>query len=197
MNDRRSRLNDAIDRAVRDLVQHDPRPGFRRRVLTAIDAPARRSHVRLALAAAAVAMVVFAVLLVRRGPDPVDPATTQVANVPTPPAAAPPSTTQSSPDPLVDEPPRHPTAPRPRASRRAPRPEATATAPPPVFGPAPGRVAATALPDETAAAPAAGGEVPRSPTAPAIGVLPLPYRPAHLIRIALPPVQIRPSSAPR
>ena len=36
-------LDDAIDRAVHDLVQTDPRPGFRRRVMTKVNAPTKRS----------------------------------------------------------------------------------------------------------------------------------------------------------
>ena len=69
MNNERSlndaRLDRAIDRAVRDLMQIDPAPGLRRRVLSRLNAPVGRRvlpAMRYALAATA-AIVVTAVSL--------------------------------------------------------------------------------------------------------------------------------------
>ena len=59
-------IDDAIDRAVRDIMRAEPRAGLRGRVLTEIERPSRRVPFRPAFAAAAllaVAAVVVAVLL--------------------------------------------------------------------------------------------------------------------------------------
>jgi len=70
MNNERSlndaRLDRAIDRAVREMMQVDPMPGLRRRVLSRINAPAERPAAptwRYAFAAAALAAVVLSVTL--------------------------------------------------------------------------------------------------------------------------------------
>ena len=66
-------LDDAIDRAVHDLVQADPRPGFRRRVMTKVSAPARRSSWggRFLLPAGALAAVVMLAFWLRPATSPV------------------------------------------------------------------------------------------------------------------------------
>jgi len=85
-----SRLDRAIDRAVREMVQVDPPPGLRRRVLSRLDAdtrPAARLTVRYAWAAAAFVMVLAAVMITRERPDaPVTavPVASQAAVVPAP-----------------------------------------------------------------------------------------------------------------
>lgn len=67
------RLDEAIDRAVRDMMDVDPRPGLSRRVAARLDEP-RTSWLtmpRIAAAAALVVLAVAAVLLVPRTPAPV------------------------------------------------------------------------------------------------------------------------------
>lgn len=76
-----ARLDRAIDRAVRELMQVDPAPGMRRRVLSRINAPVERRTLpvmRYAFAAAAVAVLVLSITLM---PGRVEP--------PTPPKAPP------------------------------------------------------------------------------------------------------------
>lgn len=85
-----TRLDDAIDRAVREMMNVDPRPGLSRRVLARLETP-RTSWLtvpRLAAAAALVAIIVVALVLVTRTPAPVS---QQVAVTPRPPVVAPPS----------------------------------------------------------------------------------------------------------
>ena len=85
-----SPLDRAIDRAVREMVQVDPPPGLRRRVLSRLDAdtrPAARITVRYAWAAAAFVVVLAAVMFTRGRPDaPVAavPVASQAAVVPAP-----------------------------------------------------------------------------------------------------------------
>jgi hypothetical protein len=61
-----SRLDRAIERAVRDMIQIDPRPGFRRRVLTRLDPEPVRSSpfLRIAVVAGALVILILAVLVV-------------------------------------------------------------------------------------------------------------------------------------
>ena len=63
-----ARIDHAIDRAVRDMMHVDPRPGFRGRVLARLDPePVRRSVPalwRFAVLAGAVAVLVLAVMVV-------------------------------------------------------------------------------------------------------------------------------------
>jgi len=61
-----SRLDHAIDRAVRDMMHVDPRPGFRRRVLAHLGPEPTHSSVRsrFVFAAAALAVLVLAVMVV-------------------------------------------------------------------------------------------------------------------------------------
>ena len=149
MADRRTRVDEAIDRAVRDMVQHDARPGFRRRVLGRLEAPARRVWWVPGLAAAAAAIVVTAVALTRPA-DSTRPATPgpQQAHHATPPA----------PGEAIPAAPAVVVAPAARVENapRAPRRPSTATPPPAVvsdpqrlesiFGPRTNRVAATSIP---------------------------------------------------
>jgi hypothetical protein len=60
-----SRLDRAIDRAVRDMMYVDPRPGFRRRVLAQLGPEPTRSATmsRLVFAVAALAVVILAVMV--------------------------------------------------------------------------------------------------------------------------------------
>jgi hypothetical protein len=128
-------LDDAIDRAVQELVFADPRPGFRRRVLERLNAtPARRSWIpTLLVPAGAVAAVLAVVLLLKPATEkhaPVTPSTS-VAQTPAAPAPA----VAEQPKPAVPL-----KSPAPRMARR--------TAPAPfTFGPRTDRVRATSLGD--------------------------------------------------
>jgi hypothetical protein len=65
-----SRVDRAIDRAVRQMMQVGTRPGFRGRVFARLDPEPRPSSsmfFRFAVAAGAMAVLVFAVLMVRHG----------------------------------------------------------------------------------------------------------------------------------
>jgi hypothetical protein len=71
---RPSVLDDAIDRAVRQMVQVDPPSGLRRRVLSRLALPATRSEARvryMAAAAATLAMLIVAAGLLVRDRTPV------------------------------------------------------------------------------------------------------------------------------
>ena len=84
-------LDRAIDRAVHDMMNVEPPPWVRRRVLLRLEAPARRSMLfpRIAVAAGALAVVLIAVLLLRPAPAPVPAPDHQVATVPPGAATAP------------------------------------------------------------------------------------------------------------
>src|SRR5687767_4107608 len=80
-----SPLDAAIDRAVRRMMNVDPPAGMRRRVLSRLDSPVRSSGFfpRFAFAFGALAVIVLAVLVIRRdGPAPAAPASIQVATAP-------------------------------------------------------------------------------------------------------------------
>jgi hypothetical protein len=68
---RRPSFDEAIDRAVRDMMNADARPGFERRVMERASAPAVRRFAwpRLAAASAALAMIVIALLVLRDAPE--------------------------------------------------------------------------------------------------------------------------------
>lgn len=85
-----TRLDDAIDRTVREMMNVDPGPGLSRRVLARLETPRTPwlTVPQLAAAAALVAVTVVALVLVTRTPAPVS---QQVAVTPRPPVAAPPS----------------------------------------------------------------------------------------------------------
>jgi hypothetical protein len=98
-------IDDAIDRAVRDIMRAEPRTGLRGRVLTEIERPSRRFQFRPAFAGAAllvVAAVLVAVLL-RPVPPPAleSIATRQDQPAPTPVAPTPPVDTRPAPPPAV------------------------------------------------------------------------------------------------
>ena len=74
----RGDLDDAIDRAVREMLDAEPPAGFRARVLDRLERPARRfTWMQVAVPLAAVALVIIAVLVSRRdvgivAPPPMD-----------------------------------------------------------------------------------------------------------------------------
>jgi hypothetical protein len=63
-----TRLDRAIDRAVRDMMHVDPRPGFRRRVLARLDPePVQSMFSRVALVGAVIAILILAVMVILPG----------------------------------------------------------------------------------------------------------------------------------
>lgn len=109
-------LDDAIDRAVREMMNVDAGPAFRARVLARLDRPAPRrlTWPRLAAIGAAAAALVLAVVLTRTS-DPGEPAPVTLTQAP--PAAPslalkPESTTLPAPE-LPADGPKRPSVPRP------------------------------------------------------------------------------------
>ena len=68
-----ARLDRAIDRAVREMMQVDPAPGLRRRVLSRINMPVERRALPVMRYAFAAAALVVAVLSITLIPDHVEP----------------------------------------------------------------------------------------------------------------------------
>ena len=102
-----SRLDRAIDRAVRDMIHLDTRPGFRRRVLAHLDPGPVTSAMlsRVVFAAAALAVLILAIMVMvpgRRSEGPPAVAQRESAPVQTAPQAPAPVTTP------VQRPHRHP-----------------------------------------------------------------------------------------
>jgi len=186
----RGRLDRAIDRAVRDMVQVDPQPGLRHRVADRIQTghPGtgrswRTYSVWPALATAAALVIVVTAFALLRAPV-VTPPEAQVADmVPATAAAAPPTPTTAPPEPTVTPPPaprRSATAPG-RASAPANR---TPSAPGGLFGGRTGRVSAANL------APTIPPEV-ESVVEPLPGGL-APLAPISIERIKVAPLAVRP-----
>lgn len=125
-------LDDAIDRAVQELVCADPRPGLRRRVLDRLNAPpARRSWIpRLLVPVGAIASVVMLAILLK--PAPPSPPVTQPASVAQAPVVA---------SPVVETPPQSPVPFQRPTSRLAPRSAPVTFS----FGPPTSRVSATSV----------------------------------------------------
>ena len=171
-------LDDAIDRAVHELVQAEPRPGLRRRVIAKVNAPAKQSSwaVRFLLPAATMAAIVLLAVWLR--------------------PVAPPA---QAPAPQVVQ--QQPTVPPPQVQPRAPIAGAPAPAPvlvrrssprpqPPVqftFGAPTDRVSATSVTE-----PTDRSTIPvESVGAPAIDSL-MALPPIHIAPIEVKPIVIKP-----
>ena len=133
--DKSGPLDSAIDEAVRELMQIDPRPGLRHRVGASIRSQSEQERRRFGAGfawAAAVAVVVLATVFLLRSPEPSRPevAPQVVAGPPVAPAVAPPA--PASAESPIQTPPT-------KARRSAPSPES-------IFGPRTTRVAATSVP---------------------------------------------------
>ena len=193
-------LDDAIDRAVHELVKADPRPGFRRRVMAKVNAPARRSSwpVRyLVPAAAMAAMLLLAAWLIPDAQPVLAPSGTQVAEQRETPA---PSQT-----PAVATPAAAPLAPSERSESSGPAPsersESSGRRTPPrrdqpvqfTFGPPSGQVAATSLDRAVEPAPLATERhdepAPEGPAAlPMVRIRPIEVQPILIKPIELKPI---------
>jgi hypothetical protein len=183
-NETPGRLDRAIDRAVGELMQVDPRPGLRHRVAGRLDAPVRRTSwiVQAATAAVLVAVMVVSWMLLR-GPAAPPAAPSQTAVSPALAPATPPAQTHASiPTPVTTEPARVP------ARRPQTRLEAD-------FGPRRGRVAAanvdTAKPRGAAYAasplPPGGAVAPIAP----IMILPIEVQPIVIAPLTFSAMPIR------
>jgi hypothetical protein len=189
------RIDRAIDRAVRAMVQIDPPAGLRRRVLSRLDAPLRAPLVpRFAFAAAALAVLVLAVLVVRRG-APGDTTRTPVSN----PAATQASAPQAAPPAPAPGPEAgHGNADAAVQPSSSPKPTTRPTLRgkpiemPPVaniFGPPTGRVASATIANVAPPTPAEDSPAPGS--APAGGLAPLTIVPLDLPPLILAPLPSR------
>lgn len=175
-------LDGAIDDAVREMMQVDPRPGLRHRVAGAIDAGSRQSggfRASLALAAA-LTLVVIGWLGVSRSPESAQPlAVPQTVAVPPAPASLP----QTGPH-AVDPPPPAAVS----SSRRAnPAPES-------IFGARSPRVSAASVPMAAVPAVAGGDAMDLALSSPIPGGLPLippiVLAPIHVAPLALEPLTV-------
>jgi len=175
---RESSVDDAIDSAVREIMQLDPRPGLRRRVLSQLDAPAaERSWLpRLILPIGALTCIALTVLVLTRGVQPTPPAppvatppTSQIP--PSAPASPAPSVTASAPSPLPE--------PAPTTLSAKPRGAATPVSGESIFGPRSGRVSAASV--KPAEASGAAPVLPEfAGTLPALVLPPLVIQPLNL-----------------
>lgn len=165
-------LDDAIDRAVQELVYAEPRPGFRRRVLGRLNAPPARSmswSPRLLVPAGVVVAVVIVAVLLK---------------------PAPPSTSVTEPRAVTQAPvasaPVVGTAPQPRSPGERPAPKIAPRSAPVTFsfGRPTDRVSATSIaePAATLSTEATGDEAVT------------PQRPltSRIAPIAIPSITIRP-----
>ena len=164
------RLDNAIDRAVRGMMQIDPRAGLTHRVAERLHTPARRAlWVTPAFAAAALAVAIFAGIPLLRAPQPPVPAEPPIAAAPSRPFPVTPSIGEPAP------------ATPPRSSvRNEPVPADS------IFGPRRGQVTATSVPAPGSAAEGRGGPTARPSTG---------AGDRELIRSA--PIAIDPIDAPR
>jgi hypothetical protein len=124
----RGQLDNAIDRAVREMLDAEPPPGLRGRVIDRIESPRRGfAWIWIAAPVAAAAIVVLAVLLPSKSAPPVVEPVTTVATKET---TAPPQPATSTPPPAVTQVPSQPAIARvtPRPVRRQPSAATTVAA---------------------------------------------------------------------
>jgi hypothetical protein len=190
-------LDDAIDRAVREMMSAEPASDLRQRVLDTITRPRRRAIVWSALAygsAALAAIVLIVVSLVTRRPDVPE---TRVAGTTTlSPAPAP-----TTPAPVAPPPAPQPSLSLPGRSPSPPR-QARGTSTPSVDVPnvADRRVEAASIPGALALESETGSAAPLEPVVPlgiaTIGAEPIAtkeigIRPIEIVRIEIAPLPPR------
>lgn len=199
-----TRIDEAIDRAVREIMHREPPPGLRRRVLSRLEAPAPRAWLapRIAFAAAAVLVAAMATFVMLRSDRTTDSPRHEIAAAPASTPAAPSIDRSTQPQPAGVE----RSSPRPSQPRRIAQPAAVpsagaASAPrataPAIAGPPQGRVTATSLPDASAG-PAVTRTVPAAPAVPELpqsaGLPPLPeiqIVPIRIDAIPVPPIIVK------
>jgi hypothetical protein len=179
-NETGGRLDEAIDRAVRGIMQVDPRPGLRNRVAERLHAPARRNWTVPAFAAVAAMIALVVALGVLRTPETRPPAEPRVVSAPPAAPAVPPSSPQAEPAP------QNTSGPLPGRSERL-RLRTTES----IFGPRTGRISAASLASDAAAddVPEAAAELPESQLLPAAIA---PISPIVIAPITVPPIRIQP-----
>ena len=179
-----SPLDQAIDRAVRDLMSVDPPPGLRRRVMSRLDAGAARRGFGLLqyglMASACVVLILAAVLMMPRGTGPAQTGTNQPAQA----SKAPPATAPV-PDSTTKEQRTQATAARRGASPRIssepiPMPRVAN-----VFGARTGDVSATAEPRAETVWP-----VPAASDNPPAAVAPLVIAPLEIPALVVAPIVV-------
>lgn len=138
----KSSLDDAIDNAVREIIQIDPRPGLRRRVLSQLDAPAEsRSWIpRLLLPLGGLACIALAILTLTPERPPVPAAAVPTATAAAAPVAGPPASPDRAASSVAPPGPSASASTTPRVSRRS-RPRVNPT----IFGPRGDRVSAASV----------------------------------------------------
>jgi hypothetical protein len=179
--DRPGSLDGAIDDAVREMMQVDPRPGLRQRVAGSIGArPQHRASFRHGFAwAASFAVVAIVSALLFRSPEPSQPVhPPQVAVAP----PAVPASPQAGPQAVEAR----PTAPPRVPPRRDPAPES-------IFGPRANRVAAASVAPSVPVTPAPAGADAIVDLPPIPGALP-PITPIGVAPIHVTPIAITPLS---
>ena len=177
-------LDDAIDRAVREMMSAEPASDLRQRVLDTITRPRRRAIAWSALAygsAALAAIVLLVVSLVTRRPDVPETrvaGTTTVSPAPTTPTPVDP---QPAPQPSLSLPGRSPSSPR----------QARGASTPPVGVPNVGdrRVEATSIPGPLALESETTSPAPLEPVVP-LGIATIGAQPIATKEIGIAPIEI-------
>lgn len=182
-NEIRGRLDNAIDRAVRGMMQVDPLPGLRHRVADRLEAPARRSWAIPAFATAAAMVVLIVAFALLRDPAAQPPGVPRITTIsPVAPVLPPPSAevqTAAEPQGVVPV----------TATPERLRPRTSGS----IFGSRTGRVSAANLTGE----PVPGNigtpvvEAAVEPPPPPPGAL-APLAPITIVPIAVTPIQIQP-----
>ena len=186
----RRTIDDEIDRVVRDLVELDPMPGLRRRVLSRLERTDSTFEFgpRVFVPVGVLLVLLIGVLVWRPNATP---STPQVV-AQNPASASPPAAATRPTTPALSQLTAPEVKPVPRVTRAV-------TAPKAVFGPPSGRVTATSLAGRSAARSAAvlADAVPRPGTredVPAftpIAIAPIRIVPLELQRLSVPPLSGR------
>ena len=179
-----TRMDRAIDRAVREMVQVDPALGLRRRVLSRLEVPRHVSRVpRYAWGTALLALAAVVLMLVRDRPTepvPAGPISAQVSAVPGPVA----DRTADLPI-ITSKPPSPRRSASPRVTREAIRMPRVAN----VFGAPSPAVSAAAATDSESVQPASEDASQNSPAAvPPLVIAPLMPAPIEMPAIVIQPL---------
>lgn len=185
--DKHGQLDGAIDRAVREMMTVDPRPGLRHRVTHAIKTPPRRTYgLRFGVATLGLVMVALVSLMVWRPSERAAPVHAPQVAVTAPAAPAPPLAA-----PQAVEPPMLAAPPSAEAAGVRPRVPPSPT-PESIFGPRQGKVAAASIPPVRAKAAAEkfwqGVPVDAARWS---AMTPAPFQPMMVIPLALQPLFVR------